>query len=275
MTKQFMSMDGNTATAHCAYAFTELTAIYPITPSSPMAEVVDVWASQGRKNIFNSVVKVAELQSEGGAAGAVHGALQAGSLATTFTASQGLLLMIPNLYKMVGELLPGVLHVSARALASRALNIFGDHEDIYACRQTGICMLASHSVQEAMDLAGVAHLAAIKASVPFMHFFDGFRTSHEIQKIEVMDTELFKDMIDYEALEAYRKRALNPHTNPVTRGGAENDDIFFQGVEARNEHFNKVPDIVADYMKQISKITGRDYAPFTYYGAPDAQRIII
>ncbi|MEG0410706.1 MAG: pyruvate:ferredoxin (flavodoxin) oxidoreductase [Erysipelotrichaceae bacterium] len=275
MTKQFMSMDGNTATAHCAYAFTELTAIYPITPSSPMAEVVDVWASQGRKNIFNSVVKVAELQSEGGAAGAVHGALQAGSLATTFTASQGLLLMIPNLYKMVGELLPGVLHVSARALASRALNIFGDHEDIYACRQTGICMLASHSVQEAMDLAGVAHLAAIKASVPFMHFFDGFRTSHEIQKIEVMDTELFKDMIDYEALEAYRKRALNPHTNPVTRGGAENDDIFFQGVEARNEHFNKVPDIVADYMKQISKITGRDYAPFTYYGAPDAERIII
>ncbi|MEF9962368.1 MAG: pyruvate:ferredoxin (flavodoxin) oxidoreductase [Erysipelotrichaceae bacterium] len=275
MTKQFMSMDGNTATAHCAYAFTELTAIYPITPSSPMAEVVDVWASQGRKNIFNSVVKVAELQSEGGAAGAVHGALQAGSLATTFTASQGLLLMIPNLYKMVGELLPGVLHVSARALASRALNIFGDHEDIYACRQTGICMLASHSVQEAMDLAGVAHLAAIKASVPFMHFFDGFRTSHEIQKIEVMDTEVFKDMIDYEALQAYRKRALNPHTNPVTRGGAENDDIFFQGVEARNEHFEKVPDIVADYMKQISKITGREYAPFTYYGAPDAQRIII
>ncbi|MEG0840909.1 MAG: pyruvate:ferredoxin (flavodoxin) oxidoreductase [Erysipelotrichaceae bacterium] len=275
MTKQFMSMDGNTATAHCAYAFTELTAIYPITPSSPMAEVVDVWASQGRKNIFNSVVKVAELQSEGGAAGAVHGALQAGSLATTFTASQGLLLMIPNLYKMVGELLPGVLHVSARALASRALNIFGDHEDIYACRQTGICMLASHSVQEAMDLAGVAHLSAIKASVPFMHFFDGFRTSHEIQKIEVMDTEVFKDMIDYEALQAYRKRALNPHTNPVTRGGAENDDIFFQGVEARNEHFEKVPDIVADYMKQISKITGREYAPFTYYGAPDAERIII
>ncbi|MCI8271795.1 MAG: pyruvate:ferredoxin (flavodoxin) oxidoreductase [Erysipelotrichaceae bacterium] len=275
MTKTFMSMDGNTATAHCAYAFTELSAIYPITPSSPMAEVVDVWANQGRKNIFDSVVKVAELQSEGGAAGAVHGALQAGTLATTFTASQGLLLMIPNIYKMVGELLPGVLHVSARALATRALNIFGDHEDIYACRQTGICMLASHSVQEAMDLAGVAHLSAIKASVPFMHFFDGFRTSHEIQKVEVFDTEKFKDLIDMDALNAWRKKALNPHTNPVTRGGAENDDIFFQGVEARNEHFAKVPDIVADYMKEISKITGREYAPFTYYGAADAERIIV
>ena len=275
MTKQFMSMDGNTATAHCAYAFTELSAIYPITPSSPMAEVVDVWASQGRKNLFDTVVKVAELQSEGGAAGAVHGALQAGTLATTFTASQGLLLMIPNIYKMVGEMLPGVLHVSARALASRALNIFGDHEDIYACRQTGICMMASHSVQEAMDLAGVAHLSAIKAQVPFMHFFDGFRTSHEIQKIEVMDTEVFKDMIDYSALDAYRARALNPHTNPVTRGGAENDDIFFQGVEARNSHYDAVPDVVADYMKKISEITGREYAPFTYYGAEDAERVIV
>ena len=270
-----MSMDGNTATAHNAYAFTELSAIYPITPSSPMAEVVDVWANQGRKNIFGNVVKVAELQSEGGAAGAVHGALQAGTLATTFTASQGLLLMIPNIYKMVGECLPGVLHVSARALASRSLNIFGDHQDIYACRQTGVCMLASHSVQEAMDLAGVAHLAAIKASVPFIHFFDGFRTSHEIQKIEVFDTELYKDLIDYDALEAYRKRALNPHTNPVTRGGAENDDIYFQGMEARNEHYAKVPAIVAEYMEKISEITGRHYAPFTYYGAPDAERIII
>ena len=268
-------MDGNTATAHNAYAFTELSAIYPITPSSPMAEVVDVWANQGRKNIFGNVVKVAELQSEGGAAGAVHGALQAGTLATTFTASQGLLLMIPNIYKMVGECLPGVLHVSARALASRSLNIFGDHQDIYACRQTGVCMLASHSVQEAMDLAGVAHLAAIKASVPFIHFFDGFRTSHEIQKIEVFDTELYKDLIDYDALEAYRKRALNPHTNPVTRGGAENDDIYFQGMEARNEHYAKVPAIVAEYMEKISEITGRHYAPFTYYGAPDAERIII
>ena len=275
MAKTFMSMDGNTATAHNAYAFTELSAIYPITPSSPMAEVVDVWANQGRKNIFGNVVKVAELQSEGGAAGAVHGALQAGTLATTFTASQGLLLMIPNIYKMVGECLPGVLHVSARALASRALNIFGDHQDIYACRQTGVCMLAGHSVQEAMDLAGVAHLAAIKASVPFIHFFDGFRTSHEIQKVEVFDTELYKDLIDYDALEAYRKRALNPHTNPVTRGGAENDDIYFQGMEARNEHYAKVPAIVAEYMEKISEITGRHYAPFTYYGAPDAERIII
>ncbi len=268
-------MDGNTATAHNAYAFTELSAIYPITPSSPMAEVVDVWANQGRKNIFGSVVKVAELQSEGGAAGAVHGALQAGALATTFTASQGLLLMIPNIYKMVGECLPGVLHVSARAIASRSLNIFGDHQDIYACRQTGVCMLASHSVQEAMDLAGVAHLAAIKASVPFIHFFDGFRTSHEIQKVEVFDTELYKDLIDYEALDEFRKRALNPHTNPVTRGGAENDDIYFQGMEARNEHYAKVPAIVAEYMEKISEITGRHYAPFTYYGAPDAERIII
>lgn len=275
MAKKFMSMDGNTAAAHCAYAFTELSAIYPITPSSPMAEVVDRWATEGRKNIFDSVVKVAELQSEAGAAGAVHGALQAGTLATTFTASQGLLLMIPNIYKMVGECLPGVIHVAARALASRALNIFGDHEDVYACRQTGVCMLASHSVQEAMDLAGVAHLSAIKASLPFMHFFDGFRTSHEIQKIEVLDTDVFKDLIDKDALAAYRKRALNPHTNPVTRGGAENDDIFFQGMEARNTKVDAVADIVADYMAKISEITGRHYAPFTYYGAEDADRIIV
>ena len=275
MTKKFMSMDGNTAAAHCAYAFTELSAIYPITPSSPMAEVVDQWATQGRKNIFDSVVKVAELQSEGGAAGAVHGALQAGTLATTFTASQGLLLMIPNIYKMVGECLPGVIHVAARALATRALNIFGDHEDVYSVRQSGVCMLASHSVQEAMDLAGVAHLSAIKASVPFIHFFDGFRTSHEIQKIEVMDTEVFKDLIDKEALAKFRKNALNPHTNPVTRGGAENDDIFFQGVEARNKHYDAVPDVVAEYMKKISEITGREYAPFTYYGAKDAERVIV
>lgn len=275
MSKKFMSMDGNTAAAHCAYAFTELTAIYPITPSSPMAEICDVWASTGRENIFGSVVKVAEMQSEAGAAGAIHGALQGGTLSTTFTASQGLLLMIPNIYKMVGECLPGVLHVSARALASRALNIFGDHEDIYACRQTGVCMIASHSVQEAMDLGGVAHLAAIKASVPFMHFFDGFRTSHEIQKIEVLDYEVFKDLVDNDAVEAYRANALNPHTNPVTRGGAENDDIFFQGREAQNVHFDKVPEIVANYMDEISKVTGREYKPFTYYGDANAERIII
>ena len=275
MTKTFMSMDGNTAAAHCAYAFTEVAAIYPITPSSPMAEVVDAWATQGRKNIFDTIVKVAELQAEGGAAGAVHGALQGGALASTFTASQGLLLMIPNIYKMAGELLPGVIHVAARSLATRALSIFGDHSDIYACRQTGACMLASHSVQEAMDLAGVAHLAAIKGSVPFLHFFDGFRTSHEIQKVEVMDYEFLKSLIDMDAVEAFRAKALNPHTNAVTRGGAENDDIYFQGREAQNLHYEAIPDIVADYMKKISEHTGREYAPFTYYGAPDAERIII
>ncbi|MBE6107837.1 MAG: pyruvate:ferredoxin (flavodoxin) oxidoreductase, partial [Erysipelotrichaceae bacterium] len=275
MSKTFMSMDGNTAAAHNAYAFTEVAAIYPITPSSPMAEVVDAWSTQGRKNIFGTQVKVAELQSEGGAAGAVHGALQGGALATTFTASQGLLLMIPNMYKMAGELLPGVIHVAARALAGRALNIFGDHEDVYAARQTGVCMLASHSVQEAMDLGGVAHLAAIKASVPFVHFFDGFRTSHEIQKVEVMDTEFLKSLCDFEAVERFKANALNPHTNPVTRGGAENDDIFFAGREAQNAHYDAVPDVVADYMKAISEHTGRDYAPFTYYGAPDAERVIV
>lgn len=214
-----------------------------------MAEVVDAWATQGRKNIFDTIVKVAELQAEGGAAGAVHGALQGGALASTFTASQGLLLMIPNIYKMAGELLPGVIHVAARSLATRALSIFGDHSDIYACRQTGACMLASHSVQEAMDLAGVAHLAAIKGSVPFLHFFDGFRTSHEIQKVEVMDYEFLKSLIDMDAVEAFRAKALNPHTNAVTRGGAENDDIYFQGREAQNLHYEAIPDIVADYMK--------------------------
>ncbi len=275
MSKQFMSMDGNTAASHCAYAFTEVAGIYPITPSSTMAEVVDAWSAGGRKNIFDTKVKVVEMQSEGGAAGTVHGALQGGALSTTFTASQGLLLMIPNIYKMVGECLPGVIHVAARAIASRALNIFGDHGDIFACRQTGIPMLASHSVQEVMDLAGVAHLAAIEGSVPFIHFFDGFRTSHEIQKVEVMEYETFAKLLNREALEKFRASALNPHSNPVTRGGAENDDIFFQGREAQNLHFAKVPDIVAAYMAKISEITGRDYAPFTYYGAPDADRVIV
>ncbi|MBQ9989387.1 MAG: pyruvate:ferredoxin (flavodoxin) oxidoreductase [Lachnospiraceae bacterium] len=275
MSKQFMSMDGNTAASHCAYAFTEVAGIYPITPSSTMAEVVDGWSAGGRKNIFGSSVKVVEMQSEGGAAGAVHGSLQGGALSTTFTASQGLLLMIPNIYKMVGECLPGVIHVAARAIASRALSIFGDHEDIFACRQTGVPMLASHSVQEVMDLAGVAHLAAIEGSVPFIHFFDGFRTSHEIQKVEVMDYEVFSKLLNREALEKFKASALNPHTNPVTRGGAENDDIFFQGREAQNLHYAAVPDIVAAYMKKISEITGRDYAPFTYYGAPDADRVIV
>ncbi|MBQ4251638.1 MAG: pyruvate:ferredoxin (flavodoxin) oxidoreductase [Erysipelotrichaceae bacterium] len=275
MAKQFMSMDGNTAAAHVAYAFTEVAAIYPITPSSTMAEVVDQWATQGRKNIFGSTVKVAEMQSEAGAAGAVHGTLQAGALATTFTASQGLLLMIPNIYKLAGECLPGVIHVAARSLASRSLSIFGDHQDVYACRQTGACMLASSSVQEAMDLAGVAHLTAIKASVPFIHFFDGFRTSHEIQKVEVMDYDYLKSLIDKDALEHFRKNALNPHGNPVTRGGAENDDITFQGREAQNLHYAAVPDIVNDYMKEISAHTGREYKPFVYYGDPKAERVIV
>ena len=275
MTKTFMSMDGNNATAHCAYAFTEVAGIYPITPSSPMAEVIDSWASQGRKNIFDEVVKVVEMQSEGGAAGAVHGALQGGALASTYTASQGLLLMIPNIYKMAGELLPGVIHVAARALAGRALSIFGDHQDIYACRQTGACMLASHSVQECMDLAGVAHLAAIKGSLPFIHFFDGFRTSHEIQKVEVMDQEYLKSLIDMDAVNRFKANALNPHTNPVTRGGAENDDIYFAAREAQNPYYDAIPDIVNDYMKKISEHTGREYAPFTYYGAQDAERVIV
>ena len=275
MAKQFQSMDGNTAAAHNAYALTEMSCIYPITPSSPMAEVMDVWASQGRKNAFNEVVKIAELQSEAGASGAVHGAAQAGVLPTTFTASQGLLLMIPNIYKWVGENLPVVLHVAARSLASRSLNIFGDHEDIYAIRQTGVPMLSSHSVQEVMDLAGVAHLAAIKCHVPFVHFFDGFRTSHEVDKIEVFDTEKYKELIDWEALDEFRKNAMQPHTNPVTRGANENDDIFFQGVEARNTHYADVPEVVADYMAKISEITGRDYKPFNYVGAPDAERVIV
>jgi len=275
MTKKFMSMDGNTAAAHIAYAFSEVSCIYPITPSSPMAEAVDAWSTQGRKNIFGTTVKVIEMQSEGGAAGAVHGALQGGALTSTYTASQGLLLMLPNLYKMAGECLPGVLHVASRSLAGRALNIFGDQEDIYAARQTGAAILASHSVQESMDLAGVAHLAAIKASMPFIHFFDGFRTSHEIQKIEVIDYDYLSTLIDKEALEKFKENALNPHTNPITRGGAENDDIFFQGLEAQNQHYDNITEVVADYMKEISAHTGRNYAPFTYYGAEDADRIIV
>ncbi len=275
MGKVFQSMDGNTATAHCAYAFTEVACIYPITPSSPMAEVVDTWSTEGRKNIFGSTVKVVEMQSEGGAAGALHGALQGGTLGATFTASQGFLLMIPNMYKLAGELLPAVIHTSARSLAGRALSIFGDHQDIYAARQTGMCMLASHSVQECMDLAGVAHLAAIKGSLPFIHFFDGFRTSHEIQKVEVMDQEFLKSLVDMEAVERFKANALNPHTNPVTRGGAENDDIYFPAREAANKYYEAIPDIVNDYMQKISEHTGRQYAPFTYYGDPNADRVII
>ncbi len=272
--KTMKSMDGNMAAAHVAYAFTEVTAIYPITPSSPMAEHVDEWASHGKKNIFGNVVKVAELQSEAGASGAVHGSLQGGALTTTFTASQGLLLMIPNMYKIAGELLPGVFHVSARSLAAQALSIFGDHADIYAARQTGFAMLASGSVQEVMDLGSIAHLAAIKSRVPFMHFFDGFRTSHEIQKVEVIDYDDLKGLIDYDAVVRFRKNALNPE-HPVTRGTAQNPDIYFQAREAANPFYNSLDDTVADYMKEISKITGRDYKPFVYYGAPDAENIII
>lgn len=267
-------MDGNTAAAYVSYAFTDVAAIYPITPSSNMAEYVDDWAAYGKKNIFGQTVKVSELQSEGGAAGAVHGSLQAGALTTTFTASQGLLLMIPNMYKIAGELLPGVFHVSARALASHALSIFGDHSDVMSARQTGFAMLASGSVQEVMDLGGIAHLAAIKSRVPFMHFFDGFRTSHEIQKIETIEYEDFAKLVDYDALNAFRRGALNPE-HPVTRGTAQNPDIFFQAREASNKFYDAVPEIVVDYMKEISTITGRDYKPFNYYGAPDAENIIV
>jgi pyruvate-ferredoxin/flavodoxin oxidoreductase len=273
--KVFESMDGNTATAHSAYAFTEVAGIYPITPSSPMAEHIDDWATAGRTNVFGDKVKVVEMQAEGGAAGAIHGALQGGSLAATFTASQGLLLMIPNIYKLKGELLPGVIHVAARTIATHTLSIFGDHSDVYACRQTGIVMMCSHSVQDCMDLAGVAHLIAIDGSVPVMHFFDGFRTSHEYDKVEVMDYDFLKSLLPMDKVEAFRKHALNPHTNPVTRGGNQNDDIFFQAEEAQNKRFEAIPDIAAKYMKAVSEHTGRDYAPFVYVGAKDAERVIV
>jgi len=274
MSKVMKTMDGNTAAAHVAYAFTEVAAIYPITPSSTMAEHVDEWAAHGRKNIFGQEVKVAELQSEAGAAGAVHGSLAAGALTTTFTASQGLLLMIPNMYKIAGELLPGVFHVSARAVAAHALSIFGDHSDVMACRQTGFALLASSNVQEIMDLAGVAHMSAIKGRVPFLHFFDGFRTSAEVQKIEVIDYEDFNKLVDHEAIKAFRKNALNPE-HPVLRGSAQNPDIFFQAREASNKFYEALPEIVEDYMAKISKLTGRNYSLFNYYGAPDADRVII
>ena len=272
--KKFITCDGNAAAAHVAYMFSEVSCIYPITPSSPMAENVDEWAAQGRKNIFGETVQLVEMQSEAGAAGAVHGALQAGALTTTYTASQGLLLMIPNMYKIAGELLPCVFHVSARALAAQALSIFGDHSDVYSARQTGFAMLASGSVQEVMDLSAVSHLTAIKSRVPFMNFFDGFRTSHEIQKIEAIDMEDMKELVDQEALQAFRDRALNPET-PVTRGTAQNPDVYFQAREAANPFYDAVPDIVADYMKEITKLTGREYKPFVYYGAEDAENIII
>ncbi len=272
--KKFMTCDGNQAAAHISYMFTEVAAIYPITPSSTMAEHVDEWAAAGRKNIFGETVMVQEMQSEGGAAGAVHGSLQAGALTTTYTASQGLLLMIPNMYKIAGELLPGVFHVSARTLASHTLCIFGDHQDVMATRQTGFAMLAEGSVQEVMDLAGVAHLCAIKAHVPFVNFFDGFRTSHEIQKVEAMDQEDLRPLIDMEELAKFRKGAMNPD-KPVTRGTAENPDVFFQHRESCNDYYTAVPAIVEDYMNKISEITGRKYGLFDYYGAKDADRVII
>ncbi len=274
MAKQMKTMDGNTAAAHVAYAFTEVAAIYPITPSSPMAEVIDEWSAHGRKNIFGQTVKVSEMQSEAGAAGAVHGSLAAGALTTTFTASQGLLLMIPNMYKIAGELLPGVFHVSARALASHALSIFGDHSDVMACRQTGFALLAAGSVQEVMDIGSVAHLASIKSRVPFLHFFDGFRTSHEIQKIEVIDQEDLAKLVDYEAVNEFRQRALSPE-RPVTRGTAQNPDVFFQAREASNKFYDAVPDIVEEYMAEVTKLTGREYHPFVYYGDPKAENVIV
>ncbi len=272
--KKFITCDGNYAASSIAYLFSEHAAIYPITPSSTMAENVDEWAAAGKKNLWGETVKVTEMQSEAGAAGAVHGSLQAGVLTTTFTASQGLLLMIPNMYKIAGELLPTVFHVSARALASHALSIFGDHQDVMACRQTGFAMIASGSVQEAQDIAAVAHLAAIKSSVPFLHFFDGFRTSHEIQKIEALDEDDLRKMISDKALAAFRERALNPDS-PVTRGTAQNGDVYFQGVETRNACYDEVPDIVARYMGEIGEASGRSYRPFSYYGAPDAENIIV
>ncbi len=272
--KVMKTMDGNQAAAYVSYAFTDVAAIYPITPSSPMAENVDEWAAHGQKNIFGQEVSVTELQSEGGASGAVHGSLQAGALTTTYTASQGLLLMIPNMYKIAGELLPCVFHVSARALAGHALSIFGDHSDVMAARQTGFAMLASGSVQEVMDLGGVAHLATIKSRVPFVHFFDGFRTSHEVQKIEMIDYDEFKELVDMDAVKAFRNNGLNPE-RPVTRGTAQNPDIFFQAKEASNNFYDAVPAIVEEYMKKISKVVGREYNLFDYVGAPDATKVII
>ena len=274
MARKFKSMDGNNAAAYVSYAFTEVAGIYPITPSSPMADYVDQWSAQGVKNIFGTTVKVAEMQSEAGAAGTVHGSLAAGALTTTYTASQGLLLMIPNMYKIAGELLPSVFHVSARTVASHALNIFGDHSDVYACRQTGFAMLAETNTQEVMDLGAVAHLASIKSRVPFINFFDGFRTSHEIQKVACWDYEDLKEMCDMDAVAAFRKNALNPE-RPVMRGSHENGDIFFQHREACNKYYDAVPGIVEEYMDKVNVKLGTDYKLFNYYGAPDAEKVIV
>ncbi|MCQ2419454.1 MAG: pyruvate:ferredoxin (flavodoxin) oxidoreductase, partial [Clostridia bacterium] len=274
MVRKLKSMDGNTAAAHVSYAFTEVAGIYPITPSSPMADYVDQWSAAGRKNIFGDTVKVVEMQSEAGASGTVHGSLAAGALTTTYTASQGLLLMIPNMYKIAGELLPAVFHVSARTVAAQALNIFGDHSDVYACRQTGFAMLAEGNVQEVMDLAPVAHLAAIKGRVPFINFFDGFRTSHEIQKIAIWDYKDLADMCDMKAVEEFRKHCLNPE-RPAMRGSHENGDTFFQHREACNKYYDALPAIVETYMKKVNRKLGTNYQLFNYYGAPDADRVIV
>ena len=274
MPRAKQTMDGNTAAAHVAYAYTDVAAIYPITPSSPMADSVDQWSAAGQKNIFGNQVKVVEMESEAGAAGAVHGSLGAGAVTTTFTASQGLLLMIPNMYKIAGELLPCVFHVSARTVASHALNIFGDHSDVMACRQTGFAMLCENDVQEIMDLAPVAHLAAIEGRVPFINFFDGFRTSHEIQKVAVWDYEDLKEMCDMDAVDAFRKHSLNPE-RPMMRGSHENGDIFFQHREACNKYYEDLPEVVEKYMGKINEKLGTNYQLFNYYGAPDADRVII
>ena len=274
MARKMKTMDGNQAAAHASYAFTEVAAMYPITPSSVMPEHTDEWATEGRKNIFGRTVQITEMQSEAGAAGAVHGSLAAGALTTTYTASQGLLLMIPNLYKIAGEQLPGVINVSARALASHALSIFGDHSDVYACRQTGCAMLCESSVQEVMDLTAVAHLAAIKGKVPFINFFDGFRTSHEIQKIEAWDYDELAEMADWDAIAAFRKHALNPN-HPCQRGSAQNPDIFFQAREACNPYYDALPGIVQEYMDKVNAKIGTDYKLFNYYGAADAEHVIV
>ena len=273
-TERMMSIDGNTAAAHVAYAFSDVAAIYPITPSSSMGEIADAWAAHGRKNVFGQALQVTEMQSEAGAAGAVHGSLVGGALTTTFTASQGLLLMIPNMYKIAGELLPGVFHVSARALASHALSIFGDHSDVMATRQTGFGLIASASVQEVIDLGMVAHLTALKSKVPFVHFFDGFRTSHEISKVDVVPYEEMAKIMPWDAVETFRKRAMNPE-HPHLRGTAQNPDIYFQNREAGNKYYAATPDIVVESMKQVETITGRSYKLFDYVGAPDAERVIV
>ena len=272
--RKLKTMDGNTAAAHVAYAFSEVAAIYPITPSSPMAENMDEWVSQDRTNIFGEKVNIVEMQSEAGAAGAVHGSITAGSYTSTFTASQGLLLMIPNMYKLAGEQTPTVFHVAARALASHALSIFGDHSDVMACRQTGFAMLASNSVQQAMDLAAVAHLSTIAGHLPMMHFFDGFRTSHEYQKIEVWDYDDLKEMVDWDAVKAFKARSLNPN-HPHLMGSAEQPETFFQHREASNPAYLETPDLVAKYMDKVNAKIGTDYKPFNYYGAEDATEIIV